>query len=137
MNKLSKAFNLALTASAIVMLHATALAQSGPSFDCARAQMADEIAVCSNAELSAMDRVVARYYRRALESVGETARAMARDLLGSRAACGSNIACLRQWHLNAMNRYSTMASGSSQAPQPQQRAKSAIDDYLCGAWDDC
>lgn len=42
-------------------------AQEGPSFDCARAESAAEKLVCSDAELAALDRLVAGRYAAALE----------------------------------------------------------------------
>jgi uncharacterized protein YecT (DUF1311 family)/membrane-bound inhibitor of C-type lysozyme len=46
-----------------------ASAQSGPSFDCAKAQGDAEVLVCEDAELAALDRLVAERFAAALETV--------------------------------------------------------------------
>ena len=69
------------------------------SFDCARATRADEIAVCRNPQLSALDSEMSglwyAYSRVPMLMGGNGTRMdMAHEFLARRAACGRNIACL-------------------------------------------
>ena len=69
------------------------------SFDCARAAKADEIAVCRNPALSALDSEMGglwyAYARVPMLMGGNGARGdAARAFLARRAACGRNVACL-------------------------------------------
>jgi uncharacterized protein len=47
-----------------------AVAQDGPTFDCAKAEHEAEIAICENADLAALDRRLADVYGAALDSAG-------------------------------------------------------------------
>ena len=68
-------------------------------FDCSRARAADEVAVCRNPQLSALDSEMSglwyAYSRVPMLMGGNGARMdMARAFLARRADCGGNVACL-------------------------------------------
>ena len=54
---------------ALVLLAAPAVAQDGPSFDCAKAESSAEELVCADADLATLDRRVADRYVAALEVI--------------------------------------------------------------------
>ena len=65
------------------------------SFDCARAQSEDEVAICNNPELSHRDMIADEMYRKAVDVAGaKAAKPLARDALQERAACGSDADCI-------------------------------------------
>lgn len=65
------------------------------SFDCAKAQSEDEVAICSNAELSHRDMIADEMYRKAVDVAGaKAAKPLARSGLEERATCGSDAACI-------------------------------------------
>ncbi len=65
------------------------------SFDCAKAQSEDEVAICSNPELSHRDMIADEMFRRAVDIAGaKAAKPVARSGLAERAACGSDPACI-------------------------------------------
>ncbi len=76
---------------------APVLAQEGPSFDCAAAETTAEELVCGDADLAALDRLVAERYAAALEVVqnqeagaveaADTLRASQRGWIGGRDEC--------------------------------------------------
>ncbi|MEO1494455.1 MAG: caspase family protein [Pseudomonadota bacterium] len=72
--------------------------QRGPSYDCAKARRRDEIMICNSADLSALDRIMAKAYsttRKRLNSNGrETLKLSQRSWLKKRASC-RNESCLR------------------------------------------
>ncbi|WP_230975324.1 lysozyme inhibitor LprI family protein [Burkholderia multivorans] len=68
------------------------------SFDCARARAEDEIAICGDAGLAAMDRQLGELYTAAMRTVSEP-RALRRsqsDWVITRHMCNSDIDCLRR-----------------------------------------
>lgn len=67
----------------LVLLALPAVAEEGPSFDCAKATSSAETLVCEDADLSALDRLVAARYSAALsaaESLGAGAQQAVDDL---------------------------------------------------------
>ena len=72
----------------------------GPSFDCARATIPTEVAICRDASLSALDQQLSSAFRRALATaVGNDAAALVaaqRAWVRQRNACGANDRCLSQ-----------------------------------------
>ena len=65
------------------------------SFDCAKAQSEDEVAICNNPELSHRDMIADEMYRKAVDVAGaKAAKPLARDALQERAACGSDADCI-------------------------------------------
>ncbi|MEL6524020.1 MAG: lysozyme inhibitor LprI family protein [Pseudomonadota bacterium] len=71
-----------------------------PSFDCRKAATSTEFAICSDAQIARMDRVMAERYR-ALRSSGSQSRAESllasqRAFLARRNRCGGDLNCLNQ-----------------------------------------
>lgn len=81
----------------IALLSGPAIAQDGPSFECAKAEGAAEELVCSDTELAALDRRLSEVYAAALEAAGgldagadeavSTLKAMQRGWIGGRNEC--------------------------------------------------
>jgi uncharacterized protein YecT (DUF1311 family) len=71
-----------------------------PSFDCARAGNATEDAICSSVALARLDRDVAGAYRGKQRYADDAEKTTTRDSqrawLGTRNACGGDIACLTE-----------------------------------------
>ena len=61
--------------TAVLLLAEPALAQSGPSFDCARAKAGIETVICGNPALARLDREIAAAYAAALGRFGAGGRA--------------------------------------------------------------
>jgi len=86
-------FRFALIAAGFLLTAATASAQ-GPSFDCNKASTADEIAICNDADLSQLDRLISLAYDEARRVSAALARAVAREGLSARRGCGGDAACI-------------------------------------------
>jgi uncharacterized protein len=92
--------NRILLAGALVLSALTAAhgRTQGPSFDCHRATWQDEIAICENAELSALDRQLAKFYTDAKNIFKSGFKAhirhAQREWLEKRHECGADIECL-------------------------------------------
>ena len=71
-----------------------------PSFDCGHAKLPDELAVCANAQLAALDRQLSQLYYARVDGLDGDARLAFRrqqgDWLGQRKLCGANAACVSQ-----------------------------------------
>ena len=85
-----------------------------PSFDCDLAESRGEVAVCSNASLSALDVTMATQYRRALASASpaqRTALVRTRDrFLAFRDDCPT-IGCIRDAYMGRMQEIRDIAEG--------------------------
>lgn len=91
---------LKFTALALVVM-AIATQADAASFDCNRAQMPDEKAVCRNPGLSELDTQMAALwysYKRFPFLMGASGvrRDDAQQFLADRRQCGANVACLRR-----------------------------------------
>lgn len=78
---------------------------SGPSFDCRKVKGASELAVCGNAELSDLDREMARLFDQSgklARSEDDRARRRAEQIrfFRERNACGSNAACIQRLYVS-------------------------------------
>ena len=119
-----------------------AMAQT-PSFDCAKAQTADEKAICADEQLSELDRLTARAFDEAKRTGGRAkAIAAARASLARRQGCNSDKACILAEQLGALESYRKLgakvaapawaeASGadeeeSAAAEEPPQEARPVI-----------
>ena len=89
----------------LLALPLPALAQTGPSFDCARARAWDERNICAFGDLAALDRQIAGAFRTLTERAPEADRARLqgeqRAWLGERRACQGPVereavSCLRR-----------------------------------------
>lgn len=68
-----------------------------PSFDCSKAKMADELAICSNPGLSELDRTVARGYQLLTNKLGtKNANRVHLPFLKARRACAGDVVCIFQ-----------------------------------------
>jgi uncharacterized protein len=88
----------------------SALAQA-PSFDCAKATYPDEHAICSNAELAQLDNVANagyEYVRRVYGS--QYSKSVTLPLLHARQACGSDVACIKERQLAAIQKFQSLGA---------------------------
>lgn len=70
---------------------------SGPSFDCSKVSDSTDLTICSNDELSQLDRqMAALYVARAQSTDDTTMRDKQRAWLHDRNQCGADVPCLRQ-----------------------------------------
>jgi len=76
-----------------------------PSFDCRKANAADELAICSDDRLSELDRQTTAAWRRRRDTDKESATQMAREFLRVRQACGSDKSCIRNSQEQALAKY--------------------------------
>jgi uncharacterized protein len=83
-----------------IFLVGMALGAQAASFDCAKAAKPDEIAICTNADLSALDSEMGGLwfaFRQVPMLMGSNGARMddAQTFLQQRGNCGGNLACLR------------------------------------------
>jgi uncharacterized protein len=77
-----------------------------PSFDCAKARAPDEFAICSSVELSELDKAVARGFEYVRAANGDlVARQINTPLFRARQACGSDVSCIKEKQIAALNAY--------------------------------
>jgi hypothetical protein len=77
-----------------------------PSFDCAKARAPDEFAICSSVELSELDKAVAAGYEYVRAANGDlVARQINTPLFQARRACGSDVDCIKEKQIAAVNAY--------------------------------
>ncbi len=91
-------------AGAIVTVAATVTQAAAASFDCSNARKPDELAICRHQRLSELDAEMAALwfaYRRVPMLMGANGARQdaAAEFLRRRAACGSNIGCLRRLYV--------------------------------------
>jgi uncharacterized protein len=89
-----------LAALIIVLLVSLPLKAEAASFDCAKAAKPDEIAICTNPDISALDSEMGGLwfaFRKVPMLMGSNGARMddAQNFLQARAACGGNLSCLR------------------------------------------
>lgn len=78
----------------------------GPSFDCSKAKMPDERAICSDPELSKLDNLVAGGYNYLRSRYGvQFAESVGAPLWRARQACGSDVTCIKQKQIAAIEEY--------------------------------
>ena len=79
-----------------------ALAAS-PSFDCAKAKLPDEKAICANADLSALDVDLNAGYQATITALGKKKAAnLNRTILRQRKACKANASCIAKTGQSAL-----------------------------------
>jgi len=77
-----------------------------PSFDCSKAKLPDERAICANSRLAELDQQVASGFRQVQKLKGnDFARNLGRRLLSERKKCGFNFGCIERNQLNAISQY--------------------------------
>lgn len=77
----------------------------GPSFDCRKASLLAEKAVCADPQLSAIDALVAKTFKDFEPSFGGDKRKIARGLVADRNACKDDTACIVSAQNNALQTY--------------------------------
>jgi uncharacterized protein len=89
-------------------LSGSAANAQNPSFDCNKARLPDEFAICRTPQLAELDNLVAAGYA-FLKSTGGRpfADEIGIPLWRLRQACGSDIDCIRQRQIEAINAYQT------------------------------
>ena len=82
----------------------------GPSFDCGKARLPAEKAICADPQLSAIDLLVSRAYKDFEPSFGGDKRMIARGLIADRNACKGDTACIVSALNNALQTYGSAPS---------------------------
>lgn len=94
---LSVATTPAADASVSPVLQAVIAKTAGPSFDCTKATSATALTICSNTDLSGLDRQMAiLYYSRTNYATDQAVRDGQRAWLQERDQCGADLICLRK-----------------------------------------
>jgi len=103
-------------AAALLLVTTAAPARSAPSFACDKARTRAEKAICANAELSALDEYLARYYGAARDVVGRAADCLAADQRGwlrtVRDAC-ADANCLEKAYLARLAELDALQPGAT------------------------
>ena len=85
----------ALFALSVTLVAATSQSQAAPSFDCSKARLPDEKAICASADLSALDVALNDGYQRLIAKLGRaTANKIHAPFLRQRHACKSDADCI-------------------------------------------
>jgi uncharacterized protein/predicted aspartyl protease len=85
---------------------ATAQPAPQPSFNCAKAQTPDEIAICSSLELSQIDNAVAAGYQYLRRVSGDLlAKQTNMPFFQARRACGSDVSCIKARQFDAVKKF--------------------------------
>ena len=99
---------LLVTAS---ILAASGLARAdGPSFDCRKARLPTEKAICADPQMSAIDALVTKAYGGFEPAFGGDKRKIARELVADRNACKTDAACIVSAQNNALQTYGSAPS---------------------------
>ena len=77
----------------------------GPSFDCRKASLPAEKAICADPQLSAIDLLVSRAFKDFEPAFGGDKRKIARGLIADRNACKADTACIVSALSNALQTY--------------------------------
>ncbi|NUS22392.1 MAG: hypothetical protein HOQ25_21825 [Mesorhizobium sp.] len=93
------------------MAGASGLARAdGPSFDCRKAQLPAEKAICADPQMSAIDALVTKAYGSFEPAFGGDKRKIARGLVADRNACRTDAACIVSAQNNALQTYGNAPS---------------------------
>ena len=92
------------------VLAAPSARADGPSFDCGKASLPAEKAICADPQLSAIDLLVAKAYKGFEPAFGGDKRKIARGLIADRNACKSDTACIVSALNNALQTYGNAPS---------------------------
>lgn len=89
----------------VVFLPSISLAQT-PSFDCRLATRADEIAICSDPQLSELEKTLADAYQAVKDQQGaNVAKSIGTPILTHRRKCGSDTQCIYDVFQDAVSKY--------------------------------
>ncbi len=85
----------------------SAASAQGPSYDCAKAQTADEKAICADPKLSELDRLGAEAYRQARGAPGNAKKSLAaaKAFLARRRACDAATDCIMREQASVLDAY--------------------------------
>ncbi len=84
---------------------------AGPSFDCRRAASDDEVAICGDAHLSQLDRLLALAYDETQHVSGRAkGRAAAREGLAARRACGGDTECILSAQIDLIRTFQNLGA---------------------------
>ncbi|TIP02939.1 MAG: hypothetical protein E5X72_18595 [Mesorhizobium sp.] len=98
-----------IVAASIVGMSGLARAD-GPSFDCRKARLPTEKAICADPQMSAIDALVAKAYGGFEPAFGGDKRKIARELVADRNACKTDAACVVSAQNNALQTYGSAPS---------------------------
>ncbi len=82
----------------------------GPSFDCRKATLPTEKAICADPQLSAIDLLVSKSFRDFEPALGGDKRKIARRLIADRNGCKDDVACIVSAQNNALQTYGNAPS---------------------------
>jgi uncharacterized protein len=82
----------------------------GPSFDCRKARLSAEKAICADPQLSAIYLLVSKAFKDFEPAFGGDKRMIARGLIADRNACGGDTACIVSALNNALQTYGNAQS---------------------------
>lgn len=82
----------------------------GPSFDCRKAELPAEKAICADPQMSAIDALITKAYSGFEPAFGGDKRKIARRLVAERNACKSDAACIVSAQNNALQTFGTAPS---------------------------
>lgn len=82
----------------------------GPSFDCGKASLPAEKAICGDPQLAAIDLLISKAFKDFEPSFGGDKRKIARGLIADRNACKSDTACIVSALNNALQTYGAAPS---------------------------
>ena len=85
-------------------------AGTGPSFDCRKAGLPDEKAICADPQLSAVDVLIADAFKQFEPAFGGDKKQMARALIAERHACASDATCIAIAQYDALQTFGAMPS---------------------------
>jgi uncharacterized protein len=94
---------------------------SATSFDCRKASTADERAICSNEELSALDNAMAAGFRQARKTAPTAVKTLSRTSLADRRACGADIDCLKTSMTKSIGAYKAIILGDAPDTTPKDK----------------
>ena len=118
--------SLALLAVVTDGVTTRAFAQSGPSFDCAKASTRSERAICGDARLARLDLDLSRAYAAAV-AANPDIRDQQRRWLQVRDSCGQIVGCLASQMQRRIAELQELAANGGRAPTHEERATANAD----------
>lgn len=89
----------------------TSGAKISPNFDCRKATQPDEFAICSISELAELDNIVASGFNYTRQKYGDDyARTVNTPMYLARRACRSDVACIKDRQLVAIDKYQSIGA---------------------------
>ena len=100
----------ALLVTASILLASGLARADGPSFDCRKARLPTEKAICADPQMSAIDALTTKAYRDFEPAFGGDKHKIARELVADRNACKTDAACIVSAQNNALQTYGSAPS---------------------------